>query len=98
MSLAVIYTPPPHARTIFISINSFIVVKFGERTAKKFIDKADKIIELIAQQPFIFKDSGIADDIRLGFITKQCSVFYRAIAENIQLLYFWDNRQQPILL
>lgn len=52
---------------------------------------------MIAQFPFMFKSTSINDDVRIGFISKQTSLFYKVTDTSIQLLFFWDNRQEPIL-
>jgi plasmid stabilization system protein ParE len=95
MSLPVLYTP--RSKETLTSVYNFICIKFGLRTADKFLLKAAKTISLIATQPFMFKSSTIDENIRVGFVNKQCSLFYRVTDTSIHLLFFWDNRQEPIL-
>ena len=95
MSLAIVYTPS--AKATFKAIYTLILNKFGKKAANKFLIKPEKIIFIIKDQPLMFKSSGIAENIRIGFITKQCAMFYRVEATEIQLLFFWDNRQEPML-
>lgn len=42
------------------------------------------------------KASTIDDHVRIGLITKQCSLFYLISEKAIHLLYFLDNRQDAI--
>lgn len=71
--------------------------KFGTKPAEKFLNKAQKTISLIALNPAMFKASTIEDNVRITFISKQTSLFYRVTKNSIHLLLFWDNRQEPIL-
>ena len=95
MKLEVFHTP--HARSTLTAVYNYIENNFGGKEAEKFINKAEKTIDLIASQPYIFKASEIAENIRIGLINKQCSFFYKILENRIDLLFFWDNRQKPIL-
>jgi plasmid stabilization system protein ParE len=95
MSLQVLYTP--HSKETLTSVYNFIKNKFGIRAANKFVSKAENTIQLIAQHPLMFKATTIDETIRIGFISKQTSLFYRVTDNAIHLLFFWDNRQEPIL-
>jgi plasmid stabilization system protein ParE len=95
VSLQVLYTP--RSKETLKSVYDFIYNKFGSRSVDKFITKAEKIIALIAEHPLIFKASVIDKNVRVGLISKQTSLFYRITDTTIHLLFFWDNRQEPIL-
>jgi len=94
MSLNVFYTT--EAKETLSAVYSFIQEKFGTRSADKFVTKAEKTIALIAEQPFMFKGSPLGENVRIGFITKQTSLFYLVTEQSIDLLFFWDNRQEPL--
>jgi plasmid stabilization system protein ParE len=95
MSLQVFYTPC--SKETLTSVYNFIHNKFGIKTADKFVSKSEKTIQLIAQHPLMFKATTIDENIRIGFISKQTSLFYRVTDNAVHLLFFWDNRQEPIL-
>jgi len=95
MSLQVLYTPD--SKETLISIYNFIEEKFGINSANKFVSSAEKTIKLIAEYPLMFKATTIDSNVRIGFISKQTSLFYRVTDNAIHLLFFWDNRQEPIL-
>jgi len=44
----------------------------------------------------MFKASLIEDSVRKGFISKQTSFFYEIHENEIIILFFWDNRQEPM--
>jgi plasmid stabilization system protein ParE len=95
MSLEIYYTP--YSRQTLKQTYNFIENKFGSKIADKFINKAEKTISLIALYPYMFKSSGIDENVRIGLISKQTSLFYRITDTSIHLLFFWDNRMEPIL-
>lgn len=95
MSYSVFYTP--YAKETLSITYHFINNKFGLKAADSFLAKADQIISIIASNPFIYKASTFNEKVRIAFITKQCSLFYQVTETQINLLFFWDNRQEPIL-
>jgi len=94
MSLKIFYTSD--AQSTLAAVYNFIDKKFGSRTADRFLTDAEKTISLIAENPLMFRASTFDVDVRIGFISKQTSLFYRVSEETIYLLFFWDNRQEPI--
>ncbi len=93
MSLSVFYTDAAK-ETLFL-FYSAVENKFGTRSADKFLIKVEKTISLISEFPYMFKSSSIDENVRIGLITKQCSVFYHVTEDSVDLLFFWDNRQDP---
>jgi plasmid stabilization system protein ParE len=94
MSLEIVFTPK--AKDTFISIVSFIQQKWGNRSSEKFIEKTYKILDTISQQPYLFK-AYQENDVRKGLITNQTSVVYRIQHDRVEILFFWDNRQDPVI-
>jgi hypothetical protein len=45
----------------------------------------------------MFKSATENPNIRKGLIHKNCSVFYEVKTDQIEVLFFWDKRQEPIL-
>lgn len=93
MSLPVLYTP--RSKETLESVYHFISNKFGRISADRFLLKTEKTIQLIAEHPLMFKASTIDEQVRIGLISKQTSLFYRVTDTSIHLLFFWDNRQEP---
>lgn len=86
-----------NAETTFDIIVLYIESEFGIISAKKFITKVDSVIHSISIQPYIYKSSSFNNKVRKASISKQCSLFYEINQETIQLNYFWDNRQDPMI-
>jgi plasmid stabilization system protein ParE len=85
----------PKAKDTLLSIVLFIRVKWGNKSAEKFVEKTYKVLDTIAQQPYLFK-AYQEINVRKGLITKHTSVVYRIRDDRIEVLFFWDNRQDPI--
>lgn len=69
--------------------------KWGVEQAGVFVKRVKKVLQLISQQPYLFKAS-ITNDVRKATISKQTSVFYEVAEASIIILFFWDNRQEPL--
>ena len=74
-----------------------IEYKFNPTIADAFLHKVEKILTLVAATPEMFKSSPLSKNVRIGFISKQTSFFYQINNNTIVILYFWDNRQEPLL-
>ena len=85
------------AKETFGIVTNFILQTWGDKQVEIFIKKASKTLENISSQPYIFKSSSIQKDVRKGLIRKQTSVFYQIESDKIVILFFWDNRQKPII-
>ncbi|HEY8929020.1 MAG TPA: type II toxin-antitoxin system RelE/ParE family toxin [Mucilaginibacter sp.] len=94
MSLAILWSDD--AKDTFDIIVSFIESEWGESSSKKFVTHTNKILKLISDQPYMYKSS-FSIDVRQAFISPQTSLYYEIHQESIMILFFWDNRQEPIL-
>lgn len=94
MSLAVFWSD--EAKETFDSIVLFIENKWDERQAERFVKHTQKILSLISEQPYMYKGS-INNTVRQAVISPQTSLYYEIHSGYITLLFFWDNRQEPML-
>lgn len=53
------------------------------------------MIDSIALQPYVFQATQI-EGVRKAVITKQTSVVYKVNSDFIEILFFWDNRQETV--
>ena len=86
------------AKETYAAIQSQLYSRFGQAVLEKFERKTVKTLDIILQSPLIFKSVTDNPNIRKGLIHKNCSVFYEVKPNEIELLFFWDNRQDPIIL
>jgi len=94
MSLPILWTD--EAKETFDNTVIQIEYKWGISSAAKFVSQANRTLNTIALQPYLFKAS-YTSNVRQAFITKQTSMFYEVHSTYIAVLFFWDNRQEPIL-
>ncbi|MVN21624.1 type II toxin-antitoxin system RelE/ParE family toxin [Mucilaginibacter arboris] len=81
----------------FQAIQAQIVFRFGQNEAEKFERRVLKTLNQISKFPAGFELVDQSSEVRKGFIHKNCSVFYQVKNSQIEILFFWDNRQKPML-
>jgi plasmid stabilization system protein ParE len=82
----------------FESIGEQIRARWGERDVNEFRKRVYKVVDTISKFPSIFQAVDNTETVRKAFIHKNCSMFYRVDSSYIEVLFFWDNRQDPIFL
>lgn len=85
-----------NAQITFDAIVVYLENNFGTTVAKKFIAKANSTIQVIAKFPNLYKAISLKQNVRKATISKVCSFYYEVNDVTIVVLYFWDNRQEPI--
>jgi plasmid stabilization system protein ParE len=84
------------ANETFELIGQQILARWGEHELNEFRKRVYKVVETISQFPTIFKVVNNIQNVHKAFIHKNCSMFYRVDGTTINVLFFWDNRQDPI--
>ncbi|HWZ34958.1 MAG TPA: type II toxin-antitoxin system RelE/ParE family toxin [Mucilaginibacter sp.] len=84
------------ARDTFQSIQSQLFERWGVDIVIQFEKRTWDVIETLSESPFIFQSSEIDSSIRKVVVHKNCSLFYKVNGGKVELLFFWDNRQEPI--
>ena len=83
----------PRAERNFELIVEYINDKWGESTARQFVQKTDEIFKLLKNYPSIGQiEKG---DIRGLRLSPQTRILYRIREEKIIILSFFDVRQDP---
>ncbi|CAG5016508.1 hypothetical protein DYBT9275_05570 [Dyadobacter sp. CECT 9275] len=94
MSLTIRWTT--EAEESFGDVLNYLEEKWSERQVRKFVRTVNKVLQKIADFPYMFEASRTSLHVRKGFISKQCSLFYEVKDDTIILLYFWNNRRKPL--
>ncbi|ACU03310.1 hypothetical protein Phep_1092 [Pedobacter heparinus DSM 2366] len=81
----------------FETIRNQIRERLGKKAVEDFERNTIKILTLIQQSPYMYKETELNPNIRKGLIKKVSSVFYEIKSDRIEVLFFWDNRQEPML-
>jgi plasmid stabilization system protein ParE len=95
MDLEIIFSD--EATDTFDSIGLQIQAKWGEREMNEFRKRTYKVIDIIRKFPLVFQAIENTDKVRKAFIHKNCSMFYLIGDTYIEILFFWDNRQEPLI-
>ena len=85
-----------NAQITFEAVVVYLEDNFGVNIAKKFIAKTNSSIQVIASFPNLYKAISFKQNVRKATISKICSFYYEVNEDTIVILYFWDNRQEPI--
>jgi len=83
------------AQDSFDKTVGFINEKWSLSSAIKFVRKANQFLKIIENQPYIGRPEKAGKDLRSFVISRQTTVFYRAKADKIIILKFFDTRQNP---
>ena len=90
MSLSVKWLP--EAEITYALVLEYLKENWTPKEVIAFIDRTDEVIGQIAKQPKSYIYSKKKDAYR-AVITRQTSLYYRVNSKEIELLVFWDNRQ-----
>jgi plasmid stabilization system protein ParE len=87
----------PTARRTYLKILDHLQEAWTEREIQNFINEVESLLEQIKHNPEMFEESRKKKNVRKGFVTKQNTLYYRVKSrkKELQLLLFWDNRQDP---
>lgn len=95
MSLEIIFSQL--ALENLVSITEFINHKWGKKHSDKFKTQIAKTLKTLSSQPYIFKASALFTEVRKGTISMLTSFFYQIHQNHIEILFFVDNRQEPLI-
>jgi plasmid stabilization system protein ParE len=87
----------PTARLTYYKILEYLVENWTFNELEVFIDRTEEVISHICENPFLYPYSALSDTHKCVLV-KQVSLFYRVKSTTIELLVFWDNRQDPTKL
>ncbi len=87
----------PTASQSYFSILDYLEHSWSKREVISLINEVNTLLDQICHHPKMFQESGKKRQIRKGFVTKEVSLYYRyrPHKKEIELLIFWDNRQNP---
>ena len=86
------------ATETFQDIRIQVENRWGAKYADQFEERVAHVLDLLSLSPFIFKSIAFDENIRKAHIHRNCSMFYEIHEPVVIVLFFWDNRQDPIFL
>ena len=87
----------PNARLTYYGILNYLNENWTFKEIDTFIARTEEAINHICQNPMLFPYSH-KNNIHKCVVVKQVSLFYEISGNSINLLIFWDNRQDPAKL
>jgi hypothetical protein len=87
-----------YAFETYDSITEQIELRWGSKILNEFEQRVLKILSAIQQSPLMFPAVNNEENLRKALIHGNCSVYYEVKTTEIEILFFWDNRQDPIFL
>ena len=95
MSSNVIWSPV--ARVTYYQILEYLEQNWTTKEIESFITRVEYVVQHIGENPLQYPASK-EKNIHRCVVVKQISLFFRVKEGNIELLVFWDNRQDPATL
>ena len=84
----------PKAQKRYDEIICWLQEKWTDKEITHFIYRTNEILDLIAENPALYKKSG-KENVRQVAITKHNLLLYRKKNNKVELLTFFDTRQDP---
>jgi plasmid stabilization system protein ParE len=81
-------------KTIDDNLN-YLINNWSIKSSAKFLDKVDKTIVLLLENPEFYPFWNTSNNIRKAIIVKQITLFYKVKENTIEILLFWNNYQNP---
>ena len=76
-------------------VYQYLLVEFSSKTADAFLERLEKRIDFISQNPTAGKLSYKRKDVRSILLTPHNQIFYRYQNDSVEILYLFDVRQNP---
>jgi len=86
----------PQAEDTFEAIVVQLEQRWGNKIVRDFKDKVSKALDIIAEAPLIYPIAEENEKLRKCVLHKSCSMYYLIYDDLVEILYFWDNRQEPL--
>jgi plasmid stabilization system protein ParE len=87
----------PTAINTYFKVLDYLEENWTKKEVQNYGDKVEKVLSRISENPEMFEASKKKKNIRKGFITSYNALYYRVKPnkKELELLTFWDNRQNP---
>lgn len=76
-------------------IHRYLAKEWTDREVRQFYHLLDERITLIATHPKMFPATEARNDVRRSVLIKQLSLYYIFDGHKIEILFLFDNRQDP---
>jgi len=73
----------------------FLEENWTEKELKNLATNLEKTLILISQNPYLFQSSDYKKEVRRAVILTLNSLYYKINENNVEILSFFSNRQNP---
>jgi len=84
-----------HAAKKLDKLLEYLENEWSLKVKKEFIDRLDKSLKLIQENPDLFPESILKKGLHKCVLTKQTTIYYRIDKKSINIVTLFDNRQDP---
>ena len=85
----------PEAVEVFEEVVAYLESNWTEKEVVHFIKATEKVIEIISNQPKVYRASKRKKNIHEALITKHNLMLYKNTRNAVYVLTIWDTRQEP---
>lgn len=93
MSYKVIWTP--RSEKNFADIVGYLEKEWDKPVMLAFFDRVDQLLKIISDNPELFPSIDKERKIHKSILNRHITLYYKIKPTQIDLLTFWDNRQDP---
>lgn len=73
----------------------YLEKEWSAKVKEDFIEKFDKAVKIIQNNPLTFQKSEIVKGLHMCIISKQTTLYYRFDDKRVYIVTLFDNRQNP---
>lgn len=88
----------PLANSTYLQNIEFLEQRWTTKEAKNFIQKVADIVAILKVSPLTFQRWENDKTVHKIEIVKQITLYYQITENNVELLIFWNNLQDPTKL
>lgn len=85
----------PLANATYLQNIEFVEMRWSKKEAQHFIVKVSEVIDILKVSPKVFKKWEQNNTVYQITIVKQITLYYQINNDNVELLIFWNNLQDP---
>lgn len=85
------------AKDSFEALLEQVRERWGTKTAKQFQKDTRRVLGIVTKFPFAFQTVQEDARVRRAIVHRTISFLYRVVGDEVQIIVFFDNRQEPIL-
>jgi plasmid stabilization system protein ParE len=86
----------PEAEETFDLLIDQLLVRWGIKTVLKFQELTSICLDKISENPFLYQVIEENTEIRKCVVHTNCSILYRIFLNKVEIICFWDNRQDSV--